>query len=125
MVKWWRKAAEQNNAVAQYNLGICYIKGDGVPTDEIEAVKWIRKAAEQNNAMAQNILGLCYAIGSGIAKEYVEAYKWMLLSGMQGNKYTNEYVILIINMMSEEQILEGKQRASDWLKQHNPQGVVH
>ena len=26
-VKWYRKAAEQNDAAAQYNLGVCYAKG--------------------------------------------------------------------------------------------------
>src|SRR6476660_3157547 len=56
--KWYRKAAEQNFAPAQYNLGLCYEQG--VAKDEreelfrvfggeqIEAVKWYRKAAEQN-----------------------------------------------------------------------------
>jgi len=28
-VKWFRKAAEQNLADAQYNLGVCYAKGEG------------------------------------------------------------------------------------------------
>src|ERR1035438_9886500 len=32
-VKWWRKAAEQNNAMAQYNLGLCYCDGEGVAKD--------------------------------------------------------------------------------------------
>jgi TPR repeat protein len=33
-VKWFRKAAEQNFAVAQYNLGVCYEQG--VAKDERE-----------------------------------------------------------------------------------------
>ena len=49
-VKWYRKAAEQNYAPAQYNLGVCYANGQGVAKDEVEAVKWYRKAAEQNDA---------------------------------------------------------------------------
>ena len=49
-VKWYRKAAEQNHAAAQYNLGVCYANGQGVAKDEVEAVKWYRKAAEQNHA---------------------------------------------------------------------------
>ena len=32
----------------QYNLGVCYYKGEGVAKDQVEAVKWYRKAAEQN-----------------------------------------------------------------------------
>ena len=59
-VKRYRKAAEQNEAVAQYNLGVCYKNGKGVAKDDVEAVKWYRKAAEQNFAMAQAILWACF-----------------------------------------------------------------
>ena len=52
-VKWYRKAAEQNYAEAQYNLGYFYDNGKGVTKDEAEAVKWWRKAVEQNLASAQ------------------------------------------------------------------------
>ena len=64
-VKWYRKAAEQNLAEAQYNLGVCYYNGEGVAKDEVEAVKWFRKAAEQNYARAQYNLGVCYERGDG------------------------------------------------------------
>ena len=75
-VKWWRKAAEQNLAKAQYNLGWCYNKGEGVAKDEAEGVRWYRKAAEQNLAKAQFELGFCYEGGEGVAKDEVEAVKW-------------------------------------------------
>ena len=58
-VKWYHKAAEQNYAAAQFNLGLCYVIGQGVVKDEAEAVKWYRKAAEQNNPLAQYTLGNC------------------------------------------------------------------
>src|SRR4029453_7044015 len=44
-VKWFRKAAEQNLADAQYNLGVCYDSGEGVTKDEVEAYKWCLLAA--------------------------------------------------------------------------------
>src|SRR5438093_7332738 len=44
-VKWYRKAAEQNVADAQYNLGVCYDSGEGVAKDEVEAYKWWLLAA--------------------------------------------------------------------------------
>ena len=75
-VKWYRKAAEQNNAPAQCGLGVCYAEGQGVAKDYPEAVKWYRKAAEQGHAQGQNSLGVCYANGRGVAKDYVEAVKW-------------------------------------------------
>ena len=46
-------AAEQGFATAQYNLGIMYANGEGVPQDDAEAVKWSRLAAEQGYASAQ------------------------------------------------------------------------
>src|SRR6266576_1208983 len=48
-VKWFRKAAEQNVADAQYNLGVCYDNGEGVTKDEVEAYKWWLLAAGQGN----------------------------------------------------------------------------
>ncbi|MDA0238165.1 MAG: hypothetical protein O3B03_06590, partial [Proteobacteria bacterium] len=36
-VKWYRRAAEQGNAKAQYNLGLMYDNGQGVPQDYQEA----------------------------------------------------------------------------------------
>jgi S1-C subfamily serine protease len=46
-VKWFRKSAEQGNASAQYNLGICYYNGQGVVKNEIEGYKWFLLAAAQ------------------------------------------------------------------------------
>ena len=71
-----RKAAAQGDADAQYELGLCYGVGCGVPEDEVEAAKWYRKAAEQGHAEAQSDLGFCYLIGSGVPEDAVMAAKW-------------------------------------------------
>jgi len=55
-VQWFRKGAEQGNALAQANLGHMYELGRGVIKDEVEAVEWYRKAAEQGNARAKELL---------------------------------------------------------------------
>ena len=44
-LKWYRKAAEQGFAEAQYNLGASYYHGDGVPKDDVEAYAWLSVAA--------------------------------------------------------------------------------
>ena len=46
-VRWFRLAAEQGEARAQFNLGIRYANGEGVPQDDAEAIRWYRLAAEQ------------------------------------------------------------------------------
>ena len=45
-----KREAEAGSAQAQYNLGLMYDNGEGVPEDDGEAVKWYRKAAEQGDA---------------------------------------------------------------------------
>ena len=56
-----RHAAEQGDADAQFNLGVAYATGRGVPQDDAETVRWYRLAAEQGNASAQANLGFMYA----------------------------------------------------------------
>ena len=84
-VKWYRKAAEQGHAAAQYNLGVCYRNGIGISTDESEAVKWYRKAAEQGHAAAQYKLGVCYRNGRGVPTDESEAVKWYRNAAEQGH----------------------------------------
>ena len=84
-VKWFTKAAEQENAKAEYNLGNCYYYGNGVQyRDRGEAVKWYTRAAEQGNADAQTDLGYCYEFGEGVDKNLKEAVKWYTKAAEQG-----------------------------------------
>jgi len=55
-VEWWHQAAEQGDVEAQYNLGMCFFKGDCGKQDKKEAVKWLRKAAEQGCEEAKDAL---------------------------------------------------------------------
>ncbi len=68
--------AEQGIAAAQFNLGVMYRYGEGVPQETQEALKWYRKAAEQGLALAQNNLGVMVEHGRGVAKDEAEAVKW-------------------------------------------------
>lgn len=53
----WQPFAEQGHAVAQYNIGIMYYTGQGVPQNYAEAARWYHLAAEQGYADAQFGLG--------------------------------------------------------------------
>lgn len=79
------KLFEQNNADAQYKLGIRYYTGDGVEKNHSESVKWFRKAAEHGNAEAQYNLGVCYEKGEGVDKNLAEAAKWYRKVAEQGD----------------------------------------
>ena len=83
-VRWYRLAADQGDANAQYNLGLKYASGEGVPEDDAEAVRWYRLAADQGLAIAQNNLGLMYASGEGVPEDDAEAVRWYRLAADQG-----------------------------------------
>ena len=62
-----------DDANAQYNLGLKFAKGEGVPQDFAVAMSWYRKAADQGNASAQNSLGVMYAKGQGVPRDNAAA----------------------------------------------------
>ena len=75
-IKTLRKQATAGDVDTQYNLGVMYANGQGVPQDYAEAIKWYRKAAEQENARAQYNLGGMYDKGQGVPQDYAESAKW-------------------------------------------------
>lgn len=54
------ESAEKGDTVAQYNLGVLYMNGDGVPQDYEKATQWLTLAAEKNDVEAQYNLGFIY-----------------------------------------------------------------
>ena len=55
-LRQWTPLAKQGDAVAQFNLGLMYRNGNGVPQDYKTAAKWYKIAAEQEDADAQSSL---------------------------------------------------------------------
>jgi TPR repeat protein len=108
-VKWYRKAAEQNDAEAQCELSRCYALGEGVAIDKEEVVKWSRKAAEQNLAKAQCSLGVCYATGQGVAKDEVEAVKWLRKAADGGEVKAFKFLAGVLATSEDPTIRDGSQ----------------
>jgi tetratricopeptide (TPR) repeat protein len=59
-IKWFTRAAEQGNAGAQNNLGICYESGKGVARSEESAMHFYGAAAKQGHPSALSSLGYLY-----------------------------------------------------------------
>jgi TPR repeat protein len=47
-----RLAAQQGLAIAQYDLGLMYVRGRGVVRSRSEGIRWIKRAAAQGHAEA-------------------------------------------------------------------------
>ena len=88
---WFRKSAEDGNAVAQINLGEMYEHGDGVVADPIEAARWYIKAANQGEAEAQFRLGTGNIIlfegksGDFMPPDKLVERGWLLKAALQGH----------------------------------------
>ena len=82
--KEWTPLAEQGLAKAQFNLGVMYEYGDGVPQDYKEAVRLYRLAAEQGYARAQFNLGVMYEYGHAVPQDYTKAVRLYRLAAEQG-----------------------------------------
>jgi len=77
--------ASQGDAEAQYNLGVAYANGQGVPQDYAQAMKWLHLAADQGLEFAQLHLARMYDYGLGVPKDDAQAMKWLHLAADQGN----------------------------------------
>jgi uncharacterized protein len=81
----WQPLAKQGDVVAQYNLGLLYANGQGVPKDDAQARQWYEKAAIQGHADAQVNLGSLYDYGRGVPQDFKMAIRWYRRSADQGN----------------------------------------
>jgi len=79
-LRLFRPLANQGNDIAQFDLGVMYDKGWGVPRDHVQAARWYRLAAAQGNADAQYNLGVLYEDG----RRYADAVKWYREAADQG-----------------------------------------
>ena len=109
----WKPLAEQGNADAQYNLGVMYEWGEGVPQDYKTALKWYTLAAEQGNAGAQGNLGTMYAFGTGVLKDYVYAHMWGNIAAMNGNELGGKLRETFEKQMTPSQIEEAQKLARE------------
>lgn len=112
--KEWRPLAEGGSAAAQYNLGLLYYDGHGVPQDYSEAVMWFKRAADQDYTEAQHDLGAMYGVGKGVKRDYVEAYKWMNICAAKGNSGCVTQRELLAKKLKPAQITQAQRLSTEF-----------
>ena len=115
--KEWRSLADDGDPVAQYNLGLLYLDGHGVPQSVAEAANWFRRAAEQDYTQAQHNLGAMYGSGLGVKRDYIQAYKWLNICAAKGNTGCVTQRDLIAHKLKPAQVAEGQRLATDFKPQ--------
>ena len=97
-----RKEANAGNALAEHELGLRYILGEGFPADTVQAAYWIQKAAEQNLPGACYNYGILLNNGWGVPWNPFLAFKYFLIAAhnsmpqaeyMIGISYTDNLLV--------------------------------
>ena len=123
MVADLMKRAERGDAQAQWELGIMYHEGQGVPKDAAKAIEWIQKAAAQGVAKAQFSLGGMYRYGSGVSKDAAKAIEWYQKAAAQGGADAQHNVGQIY--YNGEGVLKDVAKAVEWFQKAAAQGEVN
>ena len=122
-VYWFRRAAEQGYARAQYYLAEMYRRGRGVTRNGEYAVYWYTRAAEQGYIRAQNELFFIYQYDIVVARDYELAMYWLRRIAKQGdieaqNRLALQYSVGRITARDDE-------RAVYWFRRVAEQGDVN
>jgi localization factor PodJL len=80
-----RAAAASGNAAAEYEIGLRYAEGKGVPANLELAVHWFERAAQRGVAPALYRLGSLYEKGQGVKKDLNKARTLYLQAADKGN----------------------------------------
>lgn len=85
-----RMALEQkaeSDPRAAYDLGLRYLRGDGVERNTYQAIEWMRKAGDAGNGNAQFALGRLYLLGfEEMGSDPAEAEAWLSRASAKGFK---------------------------------------
>ena len=124
-VKWYRLAAEQGDAGAQYQLGYMSLRRMGLRFDPAAAAGWFRRAAEQGHWRAQIDLSDMYAEGWGVKRDPPKAYMWLRIgmtygnyTGRRGGRWRSTQgqseLRIIARSMTAAQVAEAESLAAAW-----------
>ena len=82
------RSLNQANAgafTAQYEMGLRYADGEGVPQNYHDAMTWFAKASDAGNAKAQWKLALGYLKGIGVPRDERQAMVWLKRAANNGD----------------------------------------
>ena len=115
----WRKLADHGDAEAQFQMGVRYHNGEGVPQDDTQAMKWFELAAEQGHINAQSRIGAYYWAGRGVPVDLFKSYFWSAIAMHQGDEISKGRLEGLSLQMTRAQVAAASQQADAWLRQHN------
>jgi hypothetical protein len=132
-----QQAIKSRTAVLQYELGMRYAAGRGVPSDKALAYAWLVIALNNGETRSEAALqslsprlstldvqkirmtvGDWYAHGRGVEKDLVAAHKWFALAEVAGSAEATVRKKELEAAMSSTQIEQAEENTTAWLSRH-------
>lgn len=110
-----RKLADAGDAEAQWQMGLRYHNGDGVPHDDAQSMQWFLRAAEQGHVTAQATLGAYYWAGRGVPEDLSKAYFWSAIANARGDEASKIRLEVLASRMTKAQISAAREQADAWI----------
>ncbi|MEF3075701.1 SEL1-like repeat protein [Methylobacter sp. Wu1] len=121
---WFKKAAEQNHAEANYWLGQCYRNGIGTEQNDGLAFNCFRIAGEQGCAESYYWLARYYFDGKGAEQSDEFALKWIRKS-IEHAEVDPEAYLLLGNLYAQSRFVEqSDEQAFHWYEKAAENGVA-
>ncbi len=114
------ESAIDTTGKSDYEEGLAYALGDGVPQNDRNAFNLFYAAAEKGYALAQYKVGVAYAYGEGVRQDNKQAAKWYQKAAEQG--YTIAQRNLAMMYLDGNGIQQNKVHALAWYKVIASQG---
>ena len=111
---WYRLAADQGHAEAQYDLARLYADGQGVPKDETQAFKLVEMSAKQGYAPAATRLGWRYSTGRGVQKDEAQAFFWYTVAARHGERAAAKPRVDLAAKLPPAVVAAAEQKAVAW-----------
>ena len=116
----YRKAAENGNVNAKYQLAVHYAIGKGVEKNGEIALQWCLQAAEKGHAKAQVEIGILYLKGISFEQDQAKAVEWFRKSAVQGEAEGQYYLALCYS--AGHGVLQNTPLAEKWFRKAASQG---
>ncbi len=113
-------AKTSDDKIAQYYLGVMYMKGQGVEQDYEQAGEWFRKASEQGLASAMYKLADLYTKGNGVPKDLEFAYVWYSVGAVHEHQKSMNMIEKAKSSLSSEELASANQLIAEYVEKYGP-----
>lgn len=113
-------ANTSDDKIAQYYLGVMYMKGQGVEQDFEKAGEWFRKASEQGLAVAMYKLAELYTNGKGVPKDLEFAYVWYSVGAVHKHQKSINSVEKAKAKLTSEELASANKLVAEYVEKYGP-----